>query len=219
MNIALDDITLVNINTTHHNLAVDVLNFCSKRIKFNKTILFSNNVPSNITPNMQYIHTNITEVKDYNRFVLEDLAGYIDTSHCLIVQNDGFIINPHLWTDEFLNYDFIGAPWSMYQMRVWGRSNRIGNGGFSLRSKKLLQYTQSLDGIDYNIEEDVTVSLLLENNEQFKLPDVGVAVKFSLETQLEDQPYDFTTCFGFHGKHVYNNLLTLCPNVLSIKNS
>ena len=31
----------------------------------------------------------------------------------LIVQDDGFIINKNLWDEEFLSYDYIGAPWPL----------------------------------------------------------------------------------------------------------
>lgn len=213
----LNDITLINANNINPKLAVDVLNFCSKLIKFNKIILISENAPENITSNIEHVSLQINSIPDYNKFILKDLNNYVNTSHCLIVQNDGFIINPHLWQDEFLDYDYIGAPWNLNGMRVWKRTNRIGNGGFSLRSKKLLSYTQKIDNIDYNKPEDVTNSLIIENNKEFKYPSVDIAVKFSLEDPLEDFPYDFNTCFGFHGKYGYNNLLKLCPNVLNIK--
>lgn len=213
----LNDITLINANNINPKLAVDVLNFCSKLLKFNKTLLFSENAPENITSNIEHISLAINSISDYNKFILKDLHNYVNTSHCLIVQNDGFIINPHLWKDEFLDYDYIGAPWNLNGMRVWKRTNRIGNGGFSLRSKKLLSYTQTLDNIDYNEPEDVTNSLIIERNKEFKYPTVDIAVKFSLEDPLEDFPYNFNSCFGFHGKYGYNNLLKLCPNVLNIK--
>ena len=53
----------------------------------------------------------------------------------LIIQHDGFILNHKAWDNEFLNYDYIGAP-------VYWMGNKlieVGNGGFSLRSKKLLK--------------------------------------------------------------------------------
>lgn len=39
------------------------------------------------------------------------LDSYIETPHVLVVQYDGFILNPDAWTDEFLEYDYVGAPW------------------------------------------------------------------------------------------------------------
>lgn len=212
------DITLININTIATKRAVDVLNFCNKVLKFKKTIIVANDRPSNIASSIDYVPCSVNSITDYNEFILNKLNSFVETSHCLVVQNDGFIINPHLWQDEFLNYDYIGAPWNLNQMRVWGRTNRIGNGGFSLRSKKLLSYTQNLKNINYSIPEDVTNSLIIEKNKEFKYPSVNIAVKFSLESPQEDFPYDFNNCLGFHGKDIYNNLLHLCPSVFKLKN-
>ena len=64
------------------------------------------------------------------------LKKYIDTDFCLIIQGDGFVIHPENWTDEFLKYDYIGAPWRNLAHYSF---IRVGNGGFSLRSKKLLK--------------------------------------------------------------------------------
>ncbi len=51
----------------------------------------------------------------------------------LIVQWDGFVIHADAWRQEFLDYDYIGAPWQDYP-EPWS----VGNGGFSLRSRALL---------------------------------------------------------------------------------
>ena len=212
------DITLVNVNTLNAPRAASVLNLCSKILQFKKTILFSRDIPYNITNNITPILCNINSIYEYNKFILTKLNDYIETPHCLIVQNDGFILNPHLWKDEFLEYDYIGAPWNINGMRVWKRTNRIGNGGFSLRSKKLLSYTQNLSLDNFDQPEDVTTSLIIEKNKEFKYPSVELAAKFSLEDPLEDFPYDFTKCFGFHSKWVYNNLIHLCPQVFNLKN-
>jgi len=213
---ATKDITLINVNTVNPARAVNVLNFSSKCIEFDKTILFSNVKPNNITDNITFVECDVNSIYDYNVFILKRLVDYIETKHCLIIQNDGFVINPHLWNEDFLNYDYIGAPWNKNGMRVWGRTNRIGNGGFSLRSKELLKHLQAQENIDFNQPEDVTVSNLIENS-NFKYPKLDLAVTFSLEDYLEDYPHDLTTCFGFHGSLNYDNLVTLCPNVLNIK--
>jgi hypothetical protein len=86
----------------------------------------------------------IDSVEKYSEFILGELDKYVDTSHVLIVQYDGFILNPDSWTDDFLEYDYVGAPWLVAD---WAVNNFnfpanllgehvVGNGGFSLRSKK-----------------------------------------------------------------------------------
>lgn len=75
---------------------------------------------------------------DYSFFILKKLKHYIKTSHLLIVHWDGFIINPACWKDDFLCYDYLGAIWPQK-----GGRGIVGNGGFSLRSMKLLEALQS----------------------------------------------------------------------------
>jgi len=71
-------------------------------------------------------------IEGYSEFVIRHLHEYIDTSHCILAQWDGYILNPLSWLPKFLEYDYIGAPW---------HGNIVGNGGFSLRSRKLLKAT------------------------------------------------------------------------------
>ena len=66
----------------------------------------------------------------YSEFVIKHLHSYVETSHCLLVQWDGYVLNTASWLPQFLDYDYIGAPW---------HGNVVGNGGFSLRSLKLLK--------------------------------------------------------------------------------
>lgn len=69
----------------------------------------------------------------YSWITLRLLPSVVETDFNIIVQNDGYAVNKAAWTDEFLNYDYIGAPWLW-----WGPpEEQVGNGGFSLRSRKL----------------------------------------------------------------------------------
>ena len=46
------------------------------------------------------------------------------TSHALMIQFDGYVLSGDRFSDNFLSYDYIGAPWPHYQ------SHKVGNGGF-----------------------------------------------------------------------------------------
>ena len=65
---------------------------------------------------------NSMDLEGYSEFVIRELHKYVDTSHCLLVQWDGYVLNPKSWLPQFLDYDYIGAPWN---------GNVVGNGGFS----------------------------------------------------------------------------------------
>src|SRR5262245_61590852 len=72
----------------------------------------------------------IRSLQEYSEFCIKELAKHMIRKHCLIVQEDGYIIRPHLWNPLWLNFDYIGAPWG---------DGVVGNGGFSLRSRRLME--------------------------------------------------------------------------------
>lgn len=83
----------------------------------------------------------IVDIDSWNEAVIYELPKYFDTSHCLFIHDDGYVINPELWKDEWLKLDYIGAPWPLpkddYSYRSEsGKLQRVGN-SVSLRSKKL----------------------------------------------------------------------------------
>ena len=47
------------------------------------------------------------------------IGEYIESDFALVVQDDGHIVNPNNWSDEFLAYDYIGAPWP--SSRKWNK--------------------------------------------------------------------------------------------------
>ena len=84
----------------------------------------------------------LTNIDEYNYYILYHLHKHIDTEFCLLVQDHAFIINPDAWREEFFSYDYIGAPWPIRDrayITPYGEHQRVGNGGFSFRSKKLLE--------------------------------------------------------------------------------
>ena len=128
---------------------------------------------------------------DYSRFVVRDLLRYIDTSHVLLVQWDGYVLNADQWQDAFLDYDYIGAPWG------WEPEFRVGNGGFSLRSRRLLQALQD-PRIDTFDPEDVVICRthrpMLERDYGIEFAPEALAAAFSFEAT-----YPQGKTFGFHG--------------------
>ena len=85
----------------------------------------------------------INGIDEWNRKIIYDLHKYIDTSHALLIHQDGYVINPHLWNPEWLELDYIGAPFPLPKdnfsyLDDLGRLQRVGN-SVSLRSKKLME--------------------------------------------------------------------------------
>lgn len=80
----------------------------------------------------------VKSYREYSEFMLKKLDSFIDTEFVLVIQHDGYVLNPYVWTDEFLKYDYIGAPYIGPNGILV-----VGNGGFSLRSKKLTSFLAS----------------------------------------------------------------------------
>ncbi len=102
----------------------------------------------------------IVDVDSWNNAVIHELPKYVETSHCLFIHHDGYVIHPELWKDEWLNFDYCGAPWPLpqddYSYRdEAGNIVRVGN-SVGLRSKKLMEIiaTRPMDYHYGNNNED-----------------------------------------------------------------
>ena len=90
----------------------------------------------------------IKNIDEWNRKIIYELHNHVQTDFALLVHADGYVIHPELWRNEWLEYDFIGAPWPLpvddYSYRdELGELVRVGN-SVSLRSKKLLEMPSKL---------------------------------------------------------------------------
>ena len=209
----LQQITLVSATSVNIEKTVTSLLVSSEYVNFANIKLLSDQAPSVISKNIQQQAIAPLDLQGYNKFMIEKLNDFIDTPFCLVVQPDGFLINPHLWREDFLEYDYIGAPW--FEFMKHGRNfekvfhfnkNQVGNGGFSLRSKKLLSILSKLKFEDLNCpvkNEDFLICHFLYDY----LIDLGVrfaplkvAHLFSIESAVGDMPNELASTFGFHGK-------------------
>lgn len=129
---------------------------------------------------------------DYSEFMIRKLGDFITTPHCLVVQWDGFVLDADRWNQRFLQFDYVGAPWPQFDDH-----RDVGNGGFSLRSRRLLKACQDerfrLEG-----PEDVAICRanrpFLEEEHGIRFADRDTAKIFSYERTRPSQP-----TFGFHG--------------------
>jgi len=159
---------------------------------------------------------DIKNYNDYNYYVIYNLREHVETSHCLLVQPDGFVLFPDKWDNDWLQYDYIGAPWAYVEdayIDPFGNHHRVGNGGFSLRSKKLLDvpsivevpwetnnsdfYWMPEGVVNYHEDGNICVHNRHIFEEQgCKFAPVEVAVRFSQETRVPE--CEGITPFGFH---------------------
>ena len=214
-----NNITIVAISDIKIKETLNSLMISNSKLRPAKTILFTSkpfSLNNKQAKSIKKIKVKpIKSIKDYSEFIIYYLYKYIETSHILIVQWDGYIINTQKWNSDFLKYDYIGAPFipreneKNYSKDSKGRFFSIGNGGFSLRSKSLLEAPSKYNLIDdkyfTNNHEDGFFSVLHRNfleSKGFKWAPFFIANEFSIETPLSFK--DFRNLpFGFHGKKLY----------------
>lgn len=153
------------------------------------------------------VDKKIRNIDDWNYKVVYELWQYVFTSHAILIHPDGYIIHPEIWNNDWLYYDYIGAPWPLpndsYSYRDGlGNIIRVGN-SVSLRSKKLMTYPKLYDftwkSYFGNTNED---GFLCVHNRK-KLEDLGckfapldVAKHFSKEHELPEN--QGLSTFAFH---------------------
>ena len=160
-----------------------------------------------ISPNIKVIKTdygNITP-SEYSLFLSDKkFWKLLKGRKILIYQEDSIIFKSNI--EQFLYYDYIGAPWPVENN---GNNSRVGNGGLSLRTKRIME--KIIDTISINetklnshtIEymkrtnsfvtpEDIYFTKNMEDFKIGKLPSYNLAKYFSQESIHCDD------CFGGH---------------------
>jgi len=182
----------------------------------NKNINYVENIIQNELFNyndrIQMINLNVDNlsIDDYNKLLLsENFYSYIPTEIFLIFQTDTLICeNQKTLINDFLQYDYVGAPWSFKHIGEKGRVG--GNGGLSLRKKsKMLEKIRNCNN-DENQFEDMYFS---NSCSMLNFPEFTKAKNFSIETVFNEKS------FGVHKPWSYmssDNLKTInenCPNL------
>ena len=212
----LPNVTIVSVAGIKAQEALNAIKYSCRDIDFKEALLIT---PEDITDSfVKIVKCSPLDYEQYNKFIVFDLYKHITTDYALVVQGDGCVINPTQWSNVFLEYDYVGAVWPLptdnYSFRdSFGDLYRVGNGGFSLRSKKLLTVPTKLN-LEWkayygNYHEDGFISVhnrkAIEKEGCVFAP-TRVAAMFSHETPLLEN--NGIIPFGFHGKnHPYYNLI------------
>jgi hypothetical protein len=198
----LPEVTLCCVDTREPALAIEALQRCRAGVRFGRTLLFTDpaRAPVAVPEGIDLLPARITSVADYSAFLLRGLAEHVLGSHVLIVQWDGFVLDPAAWDPAFLQYDYLGAPWH----DVPGDAG-VGNGGFSLRSARLLRALQD-PALAPSHPEDLAICrdhrAALEQRHGIRFPPRALAERFAFE-----RTSPAGTAFGFHGLFHFDRVL------------
>jgi tetratricopeptide (TPR) repeat protein len=187
----LPGVTLCCVDTRNHALALRALRQSAAQIRFGRTLFITDRDFVEAGIDVRVI-APLHSRDAYSEFVLRSLRAHVDTPHVLLVQWDGYVVNAAAWRAEYLDCDYIGATWFWHD-----DSMRVGNGGFSLRSRKLLDALQD-PRIVLTEAEDVTICRafrpLLERDYGIRFASEALANAFAFEAA-----YPIGMPFGFHG--------------------
>jgi hypothetical protein len=161
-----DYLTVVSIvGNNDGGLSIPAISKSIAELPGSHGLLISISRPIGLPDNIEWKEIFPLDYRQYSLFVMFSLQHFISTEFCLIVQDDGWVLNGKNWSNDFLSYDYIGAPChnALIGDELWGTfqwvdiENRIiiQNGGFSLRSKKLLSAPSSHGALYWFSEEKV----------------------------------------------------------------
>jgi hypothetical protein len=205
----LENIDLITISSIKPFECIKSLNYSCSGIKFGSVKFLTHfdrdelDIPGVNLDNIHFVKINeLKSSKEYSDFCLT-LGRYTKNEFVLVIQYDSFVTNIEKWTDEFLKYDYIGAPWTEQQSKDWNLKNRVGNGGFSLRSRRFLDYSSLFTSCYGTHEDGFLTNWTWEYLQKYgiKFPNPQLALQFAIEQTGDD--YNPVDHFGFHGNHIY----------------
>lgn len=194
--LSLPQVTLVAIDTRAPALAAQSMARSMAQVDFGRALLFTHGAaPGTAAAGIEIVEIDpIRSGAAYSHFVLRQLADHVGTSHALITQWDGFVLDGAAWRDEFLAHDYIGAVWDDQPPGL-----DVGNGGFSLRSARMLRAGQDPRIVDEHPEDAMLCRryrALLEREHGIRVAPAALARHFAFENIAPRGPV-----FGFHGPY------------------
>lgn len=155
---------------------------------------------------------NLT-IHDYNmllcgRWFWEQI---VTTSHILIFQTDALLTtkSPHK-IDDFMQYDYIGAPWNHIRGLV------VGNGGLSLRRKQAMvdavtYFEQNQQRLNQQVPEDVRISRFLHKFRYVVPKSLEIAKRFAVERVYYERPFGVHAAYKKLPRYQWQKLVQFDP--------
>lgn len=188
----LPEVTLVAIASVNVEPTIRALQASLAKVDFANCKLFTDAAPSSVPDGITIVPIpRLSSSAEYSRFILGQLADHVETDFCLVCQWDGYVLHPEKWTPDFLQYDYIGASWPHFASPM-----NVGNGGFSLRSKRLLDLCAA-DGFAPSHPEDRAVCH--HNRDWLEQQGITFAPRVVADRFSAERASSPDETFGFHG--------------------
>jgi hypothetical protein len=128
----------------------------------------------------------------------------IDTEVFLIFQTDTIILNKDL-INNFLNYDYVGAPWV---------NGMVGNGGLSLRKKRKM--IEICEKVNHNFTENEDNYFCYQNAVSLNRPSFQEAQTFSVETVFHEKSFGIHAAWKHLNKYELEFLIKRYPDIQTL---
>lgn len=148
MPLSLPDVTVVVLDCVAHDLTRLALQDTLKQITPREVLTFSD---QRLLPpdNAIWYKSNHRSYEAVAHCLWNYVPWQVRTTHFLVIQWDGWVIDAERWSNHWLDVDYVGAPWGWY-----GDDFKVGNGGFSLRSTAMTRYVTTRRDIRVSHPED-----------------------------------------------------------------
>ena len=121
---------------------------------------------------------NLTNIEHSEYMESVDFWGKVKGNKALIFQTDSLLLRGGI--DDFLEYDYVGAPWRKPKENQW-----VGNGGLSLRTvSKMIEICEN-NPVTEQIWEDI---YFMKHMKGIGVADIETAMRFSMEDVFSPNP-------------------------------
>ena len=213
----LPNITLIALTSVRIPETIKALEYSCREIEFGSVKLASDIKPDNLPNYIQHEYTEKSStIDEWNYNIIYNISKHVNTDFCILIHDNGFVVNSESWRDDFLDYDYIGAPWPIpkdnFSYRdINGNIIRQGN-SVSLRSKKLLDVPNKLNlewkSFHGYTNEDGFICVNYRHKyleEGCKFADINVAKYFSHEHMIPEingiKPFAFHNYLGTNSQY------------------
>jgi len=192
----------------------------------NKNYDYMNEMCKSISPNIKIIRLNVDNLEvttTYNNLLASlSFWNMIKGDKILIHQEDSCVFKTNI--DDFLEFDYIGAPWKESQwIKDFGLKLAVGNGGFSLRTKQTMlnAITKAPRPPNCRVYEDVYFGRCIYNHKLGSLPTISQASEFSSEEIVNHASFG-GHCFFNYDVNGFDRFIRDCiipilnPNTMSV---
>ncbi len=191
-----------------HDLARVALFDALSKVEFGGVVVYTDKPDAFVGHARLVPGRNVITVPDWpdklqaERFYYMESQQRATTSHALMYQWDAGVRDVNCWTDDFLAYDYIGAPWPGKRVGQWQPKDgySVGNGGFTLMSMKLCNWLYAnRDRVNARTDMDVSYKareMAAAEGTPMNWAPEEVAYRFAFEHGTHEQR--FTPSFGYH---------------------